>query len=338
MALRARDRGLAGAVARAAAGRAGALRAVAFPVAVVFFAGAFFAVALRVVVDEVAVAFFAGAFLAVVFDAGAFLAVVFFAGAFLAAVVFFAGAFLAAVVFFAGAFLAAVVFFAAVVFLAAVPVVFFAAVRVVFFAALVVFAAAFLAGAFVAVAFDAGAFFAAVLEAGAFFAVVLDAGAFFAAVFFAAVAVVAGVRPDPAPDAFAEALPADAFRAAAVVVVDRRAAVLRVAPAVRSAAADFLAAGRVVACCASAISVPSLGTCARVPPLRRHGVPRHGPSRAVQLPSPAQRASSASHASLRSRTVCRAFSASADESYGPRTCFAGHTSASVSTRWCRVHQ
>ncbi|NYF54433.1 hypothetical protein HDA35_000264 [Micromonospora purpureochromogenes] len=56
---------------------------------------------------------------------------------------------------------------------------------------------------------------------------------------------------------------------------------LRVAPAVRVAAADFLAAGRVVACCASAILVPSLGTCARAPPVRRHGVPRHGPSRAV---------------------------------------------------------
>ncbi|WP_207921396.1 hypothetical protein [Micromonospora sp. KC721] len=359
--MRARERVPAGALPRAAVVREGALRAVAFLTGVGL-------PAVRAVVDDMPVAFFAGAFFA-----GAFLAVVFDATAFFAAVlVFFAAAevvlfaavlvFFAAVpVFFAAAevvfFAAMLVFFAAaeVVFFAAVPVFFAAAVvffapAVVFFAPAVVLVVAFWAGAFFAAVRPAGAFLAAALVVGAVLAVVLfAAGAFVAAavvfdavvflagaaftavVLFAAVAVVAGARPLPAPEAFGDALPAGALRAVVVAGTDRRAGVLRVVPAVRSVAADLLAAGR-VACCASAISVPSLGHALTCLP-RRHGVPRRGPSRAVYLPSPAQRASSASHASLRSRTRCRAFSASAAEAYGPRTCRAAHRSTSVSTRW-----
>ncbi|WP_207914238.1 hypothetical protein [Micromonospora sp. KC213] len=302
--MRARERVLAGALPRAAVVREGALRAVAFLTGVGL-------PAVRAVVDDMPVAFFAGAFLAVVFDATVFFAAV-------------------------------LVFFAAVL-------VFFAAAEV-FFAPAVVLVAAFWAGAFFAAVRPAGALLAAVLVVGAVFAVVrFAAGAFVAAVvvfdavvflagavftavvLFAAVAVVAGARPLPAPEAFGDALPAGALRAVVVAGTDRRAGVLRVVPALRSVAADLLAAGR-VACCASAISVPSLGHALTCLP-RRHGVPRRGPSRAVYLPSPAQRASSASHASLRSRTRCRAFSASAAEAYGPRTCREAHRSTSVSTRW-----
>ncbi|SCE68298.1 hypothetical protein GA0070558_102324 [Micromonospora haikouensis] len=270
---------------------------------------------MRVAVDRDDVVFRAVVFLA----AGAFFATVVFR-----AVVFFAaGAFFAAAaVRFAavGAFFAAVVVrFAAVVvrFAAVAPVrlavvvVRFAAVVVVRFAAgdaflvaavvrLVAAAPVALLAVLVAVVFAAVVFLAVVvLAAGAFFADVRVAGAFFAAVLlptgvllvatfvaaaFFATAFFAGTRPAPAPEAFGDAL----------VTVDRRVAVVaaRVEPVARPAAAVFFAvarwaAGRVVAFCASAIVVPSLGTCARVPPLgARSSSTRAVPRRLSVLPGP----------------------------------------------------
>ncbi|EEP71023.1 hypothetical protein MCAG_01350 [Micromonospora sp. ATCC 39149] len=297
MALRAAVRAPRGAAARAAAVRAGALlavvafRAVVFRAAGTFFAVAFFAAALRAVVDEVAVVFFAGAFFAGAFLATAvrappvgrvevvFRAVVFFAGAFFAAVVVRFAA-VAPVVLFA-AFLAGAFLVKAVAAVVLAAVVFFTVVL----AAVTFFARA----CFAAVTFFAGAFFAGVLVAGAFFAgALLLTGAFWAAIFVAAVflaaAFFAGTRPAPAPEAFGDAL----------VTVDRRVAEVaaRVVPVARPAAAVFfavvrLAAGRVVAFCASAISVPSLGTCARVPPLgARSSSARAVPRRLSVLPGP----------------------------------------------------
>ena len=114
-------------------------------------------------------------------------------------------------------------------------------------------------------------------------------------------------------------------------------------PVFRSAAAVFFAvvrraAGRVVACCASAISVPSLGDVLSRASSRSTeylGAGRPAPSTCPPRPSGRPRRPTPRCAPA---PVCRAFSASAAEAYGPSTCFAGHTSASVSTRWCRVHQ
>ncbi|MEV6693973.1 hypothetical protein AB0M35_21130 [Micromonospora sp. NPDC051196] len=264
--------------------------------AAVFFAGAFVAVfrapaAGRVEVALFAAACFAGAFFAVALVAVAFVAVAFVAVAFVAvalvAVAFVAVA-LVAVAFRAVAVdvRAGVCFVAAVVFLAGVALLAVAAVRPDAFAAVVFFAAVFA----VVVFFAAVVFFAVVARfAGALLAA-LFAGALLAAVFFAdaffAGALVAVLLAAEAP----AALPGFC-RIAGAVPSARRLDGVRVRPAVRSVAAVLLAgvrfaAGR-VACCASAISVPSLGTCHRPRGARGAldvgGVPR----RLLLLPGPA---------------------------------------------------
>ena len=297
---------------------------VAFFAAAVFFAGDLVAVDLAAV-DLAAVVFLAGAFFAAVFFAvvffavalvGAFFAVdvdtVLRAGAFVADTVLRAGVVLraavavvalrvaafVAVLFVAGAFFAAV--FVAGAFFAVVLVVgaFFAAVfrapvvgrvEVAFFAAVALFAGALAAvasaGALVAAALVAAALLAAVVFAVVFFAAVVFVGAFFAGA-VAAVLVAAEARA-PA-----------VFRTAGAVPSARRLDGVRVMPAVRSVAAVLragvrFAAGR-VACCASAISVPSLGTCHRPRGARgaldAGGVPRRlllvlpGPASVLGLP------------------------------------------------------
>ncbi|WP_230462923.1 hypothetical protein, partial [Micromonospora sp. CP22] len=250
----------------------------------------------------------------------------FFAVAFFAGAVFFAVAFFAGAVFFATAFLAGAVFLAGAFAAVPRPDAAFAAVRF----------AAILGRVGAEVIPGAGAFVGAVFADTVFFA----GAAFLAAAVFRANTA---LDPDAAAVLFADEVrpvPPVALRVAGAVPGARRVDGVRAMPAVRSVAAVFLAGVRFatgrVACCASAISVPFMGTCCRTRGARKASA--REASRAVYLSSPVQRASSASHASLRSRTCCRAFSASAAEPYGPRTCRAGHTSAPVSTRWCRVHQ
>ncbi|MFK3981970.1 hypothetical protein ACI2K4_16535 [Micromonospora sp. NPDC050397] len=258
-------------------------------------------VAAREVVDFAVVAFLAGAFFAVARVPGAVdrAAVVFFAGAFLA------GAFFAVL-------RAPTVFFTAdlvpvaLVAVDLVPVDLAAVVRLAgaFFAAFFTAPAARVAAevAFfrAVVAFDATVFFAVVDLAAAFFA-----GAFFAGAFLAAAGRVADVR------------------VAAPVLL--RAAVVFFAPVVLRAAVVFftpvrLAAGRLVAFDASAIWVLLAGHALGGLLVETAeyfddagSVPRR------YLSSPAQRASSASHSSLRCRTFSSACSASWAEAYGPRT-------------------
>jgi hypothetical protein len=262
---------------------------------VAFLAGAFFAVA-RVpgAVDRVAVAFFAGAFFAVDFAPTVFFTADFAAVERVAVervAVDFAGVDLAGVARFAGAFFAAVFFTAPAARVAAV-VAFFRAVA----------------------AFDATVFFAVVAFAVAFFAGALLAGAFFAVAGRVAVARVAAVR---VPVARA----GDVFLATPVLL---RAAVVFFAPVVLRADVVFapvrLAAGRLVAFTASAIWVLLAGHALGgllVETAESFDDAGSAPRR--YLSSPAQRASSASHSSLRCRTFSSACSASCAEAYGPRT-------------------
>src|SRR6476620_6425469 len=70
--------------------------------------------------------------------------------------------------------------------------------------------------------------------------------------------------------------------------------------------------------------------------MRRDGAARCPPG--GHGASPFQRASSASHAALRSATFWRARSASLAVGYGPRRYFSAQTLSSVSTRLWRRHQ